>query len=153
MKYEGTVGGFWDVTKTARVLSLSATAIFVDPIQGSGGAIPFTELATLGGFGHMRGYLPGRLIDRSAAVATLGYQWPIWAFLDGTMRVSTGNVFGAGLRGIEPGKLRLSTDFGIQSNSSPDHRFELIAGFGTDTFDNGARITSVRLALGATRGF
>jgi hypothetical protein len=153
VKYEGTAGGFLDVTGTARVLSLTVAGIFVDPLQGPGSAIPFTELATLGGFGFMRGYLPGRLIDRSAAVATLGYQWPIWAFLDGTMQVSTGNVFGAGLRGFDTGKLRLSTGFGIRSNNSPDHQFEVLAGFGTDTFDNGAGITSFRLAFGATRGF
>ncbi|HVH47432.1 MAG TPA: hypothetical protein VM925_34090 [Labilithrix sp.] len=153
VKYEGTVGGFWDVTGSARVLSLSVATIFVDPLQGPASTIPFTELTTLGGFGLMRGFLPGRLVDRSAAVATLGYQWPIWAFFDGTMQVSAGNVFGAGLRGFDAGKLRLSTGLGIRSNNSPDHQFEVLAGFGTDTFERGTEITSFRLAFGATRGF
>ena len=101
----------------------------------------------------MRGFLAGRLIDLSAVVATLAYQWPIWVFLDGTMQVSTGNVFGAGLHDFDAGKLRLSSGMGVRTNSSPDHQFEILAGFGTDTIDNGAKITSFRLAFGATRGF
>ena len=153
LRYGATVGGFWDVTGKARVLSLTFAGMFADPLTGSGGEIPFNEQVALGGTGFMRGFLPGRMIDRSAAVATLAYQWPIWVFLDGTMHVATGNVFGAGLQGFEPGKLRLSTGIGLRTNSSPDHQFEILAGFGTDTFDDGAKITSFRLALGATRGF
>lgn len=153
LRYGGTAGAFWDVTGKARVLSLSASARFVDPMQGEGTQIPFTELVTLGGDGLMRGFLPGRLIDRSAAVATLAYQWPIWVFLDGSLQASVGNVFGAGLKDFETKKLRLSTGFGFRTNNSPDHQFEVLAGFGTNTFENGAAITSFRLAVGATRGF
>jgi hypothetical protein len=153
VKYDATAGAFLDLTGSSRVISLSASTIFVDPIQGAGSQIPFTEQVSLGGFGLMRGYLPNRLIDRSAAVATLGYQWPIWAFLDGTIQTSVGNVFGAGLRDFSPGKLRLSTGLGVRSNSSPDQQFEVLAGFGTTTFDDGAAPTSLRLAIGATRGF
>ena len=153
LRYGGTAGAFWDVTGKARVLSLSASARFVDPMEGNGSDIPFNELVTLGGDGLMRGFLPGRLIDRSAAVGTLAYQWPIWVFLDGTLQASVGNVFGAGLKDFETKKLRLSTGFGLRTNNSPDHQFEILAGFGTNTFENGAGITSFRLALGATRGF
>ena len=69
------------------------------------------------------------------------------------MQVSAGNVFGAGLHDYDAKKLRLSSGLGVRSNNSPDHQFEVIAGFGTDTFENGAKITSFRLAFGATRGF
>ncbi len=153
LKYGATAGAFWDVTGKARVVSLSVSTLFADPMSGGGDAIPFNELVSLGGAGLMRGFLAGRLIDRSAFVATLGYQWPIWVFLDGTMQVSTGNVFGAGLHDFSTGKLRLSSGLGVRTNNSPDHQFEVIAGFGTDTFDNGAKVTSFRLAFGATRGF
>ncbi len=153
VRYGATVGGFWDVTGKARVLSLTFAGLFADPLTGAGSDIPFTEQVSLGGSTFMRGFLPGRLVDRSAAVATLAYQWPAWVFLDGTMHVSTGNVFGPALRGFEPGKLRLSTGVGVRTNSSPDHQFELLVGFGTDTFADGAKLTSFRLALGATRGF
>ena len=153
LRYGATAGAFWDVTGKARVVSLSVSTLFADPTSGGAGAIPFNELVSLGGSGLMRGFLAGRLIDRSAAVATVAYQWPIWVFLDGTMQVSTGNVFGERLHDFSTGKLRLSSGVGLRTNSSPDHQFELLVGFGTDTFDNGARITSYRLALGATRGF
>jgi hypothetical protein len=155
VRYGGTAGGFWDVTGKARVLSLSVSALFVDPMIGTAGRgeIPFNERIALGGDGLMRGFLGGRLVDRSAAVATLDYQWPIWVFLDGTLQGSVGNVFGAGLRDFDANKLRVSTGFGLRTNNSPDHQFELLVGFGTDTFEHGTAITSMRLALGATRGF
>lgn len=153
INYEATAGGFWDVSGSARVLSLTVATLFSDPIRGSGSDIPFNEQVVFGGEGLMRGYLAGRLVGRSGAVATLNYEYPVWAFLNGTLQVSTGNVFGPGLAGIEPKKLRLSTGFGVRTNSSPDNQFELLVGFGTETFENGAGISSIRLALGATRGF
>jgi hypothetical protein len=151
--YQASALGAWDITGTARTLSLGVNAMFVDPIQGGGGGIPFTELVTLGGTGPMRGYLPGRLIGRSAAVAALNYEGPVWSFIDGTIETSLGNVFDAGLKGLSADKLRLSTVFGIRSNSSRDHVFELLSGFGTETFEHGARVTSFRLAVGASRAF
>jgi hypothetical protein len=153
INYEATAGGFWDVTGSARVLSLTVATQFSDPIRGSGDDIPFNEQVVFGGDALMRGYLAGRLVGRSGAVATLNYEYPVWAFLNGTLQVSTGNVFGPGLAGIEPKKLRLSTGFGLRTNSSPDNQFELLVGFGTETFEHGAAISSIRLALGATRGF
>lgn len=146
-------GAFFDLTGRARVLSLTLAALFVDPLKGGADQIPFNELISLGGAGLMRGFLAGRLIDRSAAVATLAYQWPIWVFLDGTLQVSAGNVFGAHLRGVDPGKLRLSSGVGLRSNGSADQQFEILVGVGSETFDSGARVSSFRLALGATRGF
>jgi hypothetical protein len=151
IRYGGTLGGFVDVTGHNRVLSLSFTTLFTDPITD--GAIPFTEQVTLGGTRYMRGYLIGRLVDRSAAIATLQYQWPIWVWLDGTVQAAVGNVFGAGLRDFEPRLLRLSSGIGLRTTSSPDSAFEILVGFGTDTFADGAKVTSGRLAIGGTYGF
>lgn len=153
VRYEASAQGSIDITGTNRTLTLSANAMFVDPLLGTTRGIPFTELISLGGTGPMRGYLPGRLVGRSAAVAQLDYEWPIWTFLDGTIQGAVGNVFDAGLKGFSADKLRLSAVFGIRSNSSRDHVFELLSGFGTDTFEQGTRVTSFRLALGATRAF
>ena len=153
IRYEATALGSWDVTGTSRTLSLSANAMFVDPLLGGERGIPFTELVSLGGAGPMRGYLPGRLVGRSAAVASLDYEWPIWSFLDGTIETAVGNVFDRRLKGFSADKLRLSAVFGIRSRSSRDHIFEFLTGFGTETFERGARVTSFRLALGATRAF
>ena len=153
LQYGVTGGAFWDVTGKARVISLSTTVLFVDPIKGSADSIPFNERVSLGGTSLMRGFLAGRLIDRSAVVATVAYEWPIGVFLDGTMQMSAGNVFGAGLRDYDSKKLRLSPGLGIRTTNSPDHQLEVMTGLGTDTIENGARITSFRLAIGATRGF
>jgi outer membrane protein assembly factor BamA len=153
VSYSGTAAGFVDLTGTARVLSLTIATIFVDPMTGRGDQIPFNELAQLGGVGFMRGYIPSRLIDRSAAVATLGYEWPVWSFLDATLQASTGNVFGPHLEGIELGKLRLSSGVGLRTNRSPESQVEVFMGFGSDPFDTGFRISSFRFAIGATHGF
>ena len=148
--YGATVEGFWDIGASARTLKLTATTQLVDPIAG---AIPFTELATLGGNAAMRGFLPGRMIDRSAAALTLAYAWPVWSFLDGEVEAATGNAFGAGLRGFAPGKLRLSGNVGLRTLSIPEAQLELLLGFGTDTFDQGTSVQSFRLAFGISHAF
>ncbi|MCW5837558.1 MAG: BamA/TamA family outer membrane protein [Labilithrix sp.] len=151
IRYGGTAGGVVDV-KNNRTVSLAVTTLFVDPLS-RGAEIPFTEQVVLGGSGPMRGYLYGRLVDRSAAVATLKYKWPIWVFLDGSIQLATGNVFGPQLSDFHARLLRLSGAIGVESVGSPDHTFELLAGFGTETFERGAQVNSVRLLFGTNRGF
>ncbi len=151
IRYGGSVGGFLDL-KNNRVVSLSATTLFVDPISDRG-QIPFTEQVVLGGSGPMRGYLYGRLIDRSAAVATLKYRWPIWVFLDGSMQAALGNVFGPGLDDFKPSLLRFSGAIGVESVGGADHTFEILTGFGTETFEDNLRVTSFRFLFGTNRGF
>jgi hypothetical protein len=151
IRYGGSVGGFLDI-KNNRTLSVSVTALFVDPLS-RGAVIPFTEQIVLGGDGLMRGYLFGRLVDRSAAIATMKYRWPIWVFLDGTIQGSLGNVFGPQLEGFRPSLLRLSSAIGVESVGAPDSTFEVLAGLGTETFEDNLNVTSVRLVFGTNRGF
>jgi hypothetical protein len=150
-------GGFWDVNGNRRVVSLSAITMFSDPLGVR--PVPFTELVTVGGDvpspgafpAPMPGFFPGRLVGRSAAVATLRYKWPIGPWIAGSLQGAVGNVFGDHLQGFDTKLLRFSGAFGIESDSSPDSSFELIVGFGTETFEHGAQIDSLRLALGITR--
>lgn len=151
LRYGGSIGGFLDL-KNNRTVGLAVTALFVDPI-GGGDPIPFTEQIVLGGSGPMRGYLYGRLVDRSAAVGTLKYRWPIWAFLDGTMQVAVGNVFGRQLHDFRTELLRLSSAIGVESIGAADHTFELLVGLGTETFERGTQVSSVRVLFGTNRGF
>lgn len=151
MQYGASVGGYLDLTGTRRVLGLVVHTSFADPL--STGDVPFTEQVALGGMGLMRGYRPGRLVGRSAAVATLEYHWPIWMWLDGSLQASVGNVFGEHLAGFDPKLLRLSTGMGLRTSNSPDHQFEVLVGGGTETFEQGGRVTSFRLVIGGTRGF
>jgi hypothetical protein len=151
VRYGGSIGGFLDV-KSNRTLSLSMTTLFADPLA-KGATIPFTEQVVLGGSGPMRGYLYGRLIDRSAAVGTLKYRWPIWVFLDGTLQAAVGNVFGPQLEDFRTKLLRLSTAVGVESIGGADHTFEILLGMATETFDHGAQLNSFRLVFGTNRGF
>lgn len=152
LRWGGTLGGFVDLTGQQRVLGLSFIVDFADPLT-RGAEIPFNELASLGGPRPMRGFLEGRLLGRSDAVAELDYQYPIWVWLDGAMHYAVGNVFGEHLEGFELELLRQSFGMGFRSTGNRDHAFELLVAFGTDTFRGGAEIENVRLVLGATSGF
>ena len=152
LRYGGTAGGFLDVNGRNRVLSLSVTALFADPLKKNQ-PVPFTELVTLGGPGPMRGFYPGRLRDRSAAVVTTKYRWPIWVWLDGSLQAAVGNVFAEHLQGLEAKQFRFSSAIGVESVGSRDGSFELLVGVGTETFDHGAQLDSVRVLVGSNRGF
>jgi hypothetical protein len=150
--YGGSLGAYLDLTGEQRVLGLTVASELADPTE-HGGRIPFTEQPSLGGTRVMRGFLEGRLVDRSFFAATLEYQWPVWVWLDGTLHYAVGDVFGAHLDGFEAKLLRQSFGLGLRSNSSRDHAFEALLAFGTRTFDDGAGIENVRFVLGATSGF
>ena len=157
LHYAAGAGGFWDVNENRRVLSLSVLAMFSDPLGGR--PVPFTELVTVGGDiaspgsfpAPMPGFFPGRLLDRSAAVATLRYKWPIGPWIAGSLQGAVGNVFGEHLDGFDTRLLRFSGAIGIETDSSVDSSFELIFGVGTETFEHGGQVDSFRLALGVTR--
>jgi len=152
IKYGGTLGGFVDLTESQRVLGLSVVVDFADPV-GNAPQVPFTEQASLGGARPMRGFLEGRLVDRSSAVGLLSYQWPVWVWLDGALHYSVGNVFGEHLDGFRAGLLRQSFGLGVKTTTHRDHSFEMLLAFGSETFDGGAEIENVRFVLGATSGF
>ena len=101
----------------------------------------------------MRGFYPGRLVDRSAAVVTARYRWPIWVWLDGSIVGAVGNVFGYHLEEFKPGLLRFSGTLGVESVGSLDSSLELLVGFGTETFDHGGQVDSLRVVLGTNHGF
>jgi hypothetical protein len=151
LRYGGTVGAFWDLLDSGRVISLSISALLADPLGER--AVPFSQLVTLGGPALMPGFRPGRLYDRSAAVATLRYAWPIWVWLDGSLQVATGNVFGAHFDGFRSGRGRVSTAIGVESRGSRDSIFQALVGFGSETFESGAKIDSLRVVAGVRSGF
>jgi hypothetical protein len=101
----------------------------------------------------MPGLRSGRLADRSSAVVDLRYTWPIWLALRGSLQAGLGNVFGAHFEGIRPGRVRLSTALGLETSGSRDNIFQALVGFGTETFESGAQLDSIRLVLGVRDGF
>jgi hypothetical protein len=148
--YGGTLGGLLALTGRGRVVGLSATAHFADRTGSQN--VPFSELVEAGGEGPLRGFAPGRLRGQSVAATTIRYHWPIWIDLEGTLDASVGNVFGEHLQGFSVEKLRLSSGIGVATSSKPDSAFQLLIGLGTDTFEHGAGIDSVRLVIGSHRG-
>ncbi len=148
--YGGNLGLYWDPTGLNRVIGLTLTALFTDPLGDA--EVPFTEQVTLGGTEYMRGYLEGRLVGRSAAVATLEYRYPVWIWLDGTMHVAAGNVFGEHLEDFAFDRLRLSFGLGVRTVGSRESSFDLLLAFGSEPFDR-FEISSVRFLFGTTRGF
>jgi hypothetical protein len=150
LRYHAAAAGFVDLDGHRRIVSLSAVTIFADPLGSR--PIPFTELVSLGGDAPMPGFYPGRLVDRSAAVGTLRYKWPIGPFVDGSIQAAVGNVFGAHLDGFDTRLLRFSGALGIETDSSPDSNFQLLVGFGTETFEHGGQVDTARLVLGISRG-
>jgi hypothetical protein len=151
LRYGATLGGFVDLGDSGRVVSLSLSGLLSDPLGDR--PVPFTELVTLGGPNLMPGFRPGRMYDRSAVVATLRYSWPIWIWLNGSLQVATGNVFGEHFDGFRLERGRLSAALGIEGNSSRDSVFQALFGFGSETFESGGKIDSLRIAVGARRGF
>jgi hypothetical protein len=149
VRYSGALTGALDLDAHHRVLSVSVATRFVDPTSHDG-VVPFTELVSLGGAEPMRAYLAGRLIDRSAFVATLEYRWPVWAVLDGTMKAEFGNVFDAHLDGFAVNLLRFSGSIGLQTAGVSDNPLQILFGIGSETFEHGGQIDSFRLFVGTT---
>jgi hypothetical protein len=150
MRWGGTLGGVWDVGGSRRLLGLSATARFVDPLGG--GDVPFYDLVTVGGSGPLRGFSAGRLSGRSGLAAAAVYEWPVSVWIDGVLHGAVGDVFGAHLEGLRPGLVRLSTGIGLRTRGE-GHRFEILVALGTRTLDDGAGVDSVRLVVGGTKMF
>ena len=151
VRYGGTLGGFVDLMEGGRFLSLALTTVLVDPVAA--GQVPFTQLADLGGGNTMPGLRFGRLVDRSSAVVDLRYTWPIWLALRGSLQAGLGNVFGPHFEGVRPGRVRLSTALGLETSGSRDNIFQALVGFGTETFESGAQLDSIRFVVGVRDGF
>jgi hypothetical protein len=150
IRYGATGAVYIDLNDRGRVLGIKVGALFADPL-GSG-QIPFTELVSLGGDKWMTGFFDGRLIDRSAAVATITYTWPIATSLDATLQGTVGNVFGAHLSDFKPNLLRFSAAVGLLSHVA-DPPIQLLVGFGSETFEHGGQIDAFRFAVGVPTSF
>jgi len=138
-----------DLNDRGRNLSLSVATSFADPLGTN--EVPFTELAMLGGDKWMRGYFPGRLMDRSAAVAQLRYDWPVAPWLDATIQTAVGNVYGEHLQGFDAKLLRVSAALGLSTATNVP--LDFLVGIGTETFASGASVDSVRVTVGVPHSF
>ena len=149
--YGASLQGTVDLTGTQRRLGAELAVAFADPLPGAG-EVPFSELVWLGGAHPLRGFHDHRLLDRSAAVGTLTYRWPIWVYLDGNLHYALGNVFGEHLAGFDAGLLRSSFGVGASSASASGNPFEALLAFGTRPLQEGGGVESVRFVFGTGSG-
>jgi hypothetical protein len=150
--YGASLGGYADLTGEQRAVGLTAIVDFVDPFNSSGG-VPLTDLISLGGERPLQGFLANRFVDLSAAALRLEYRWPVAVWLDGQLTYEAGNVFGAGLSGLELRHFRSSFGLGMASAGNQDHRFQALIALGTSSYERGAHVDSLRFVLGTTAGF
>jgi len=150
LEYGATFGVAIELPLRHRTIKLQLGVDYADPLRG--GVVPFDELATLGG-NLMPGFVAGWMVGRSTIAAQAGYSWPIWMWLDGQARFGIGNAFGSHLDDLDGRKLRLSADIGMASVGARDQGLEMLFGVGTETLEQGAGITSVRISIGSRRGF
>ncbi len=150
VEYGAIVGVAADLPSSHRTLRAQVAVDYADPLGE--GPVPFNELPSLGG-NLMPGFVSGWMTGRSVVAGQLGYTWPVWMWLDGQLRVSIGNAFDSHLRGLAANKLRLSGDVGLTTIGKRAQAFELLVGVGTETFEQGASITSVRVSIGSRKGF
>jgi hypothetical protein len=146
------LGGGFSLPELNQRIQLSVAGLFAEQLARD--PIPLTGLVHLGGEQYLRGFGDGALYGQSALVATLKYSWPVWLLLDGTFHVAAGNTFGPHLRGFEPDKLRLSFGPGLSTSVIDENKLlDFLVAFGSDTFEQGARISSIRVTVGLTEGF
>jgi hypothetical protein len=148
--YGAVFGVAVDLQSRQRTVKVQLAVDCTDPLRGD--VVPFNELASLGG-SLMPGFVTGWMTGRSTVAAQVGYSWPVWMWLDGQARFSMGNAFGSHLGDVTGDKLRMSADLGVTSVGKRDQGFEVLLGVGTETLEQGAGITSVRLSFGSRRGF
>lgn len=145
-----SAGVHFDMTGVQHVLSLTASIAANEAIRGE---TPFTELPRLSGNGPMRGFVGRSLSGESEAALLLAYHWPVWGWLDGTAHVAVGNSYDGRFEDFSLGNQRLSFGIGLAAVDQRDHFFEFLVGFGTDEFEDGPDVESIRVLIGGTREF
>lgn len=143
-------GGTIALWSHERSLHVRASA---DLVEATAGEVPFTELVSLGGDGPLPGFVAGDVLGRSGAALRVEHTWPVWLDLDGVVSIATGNAFAARFDDFEPERLRLSFLAGVRSAKPVHHVFEILAGFGTETFEDGTEPSSFRLVIGTRPTF
>jgi hypothetical protein len=151
IQYGGRLGVFLD-TGSQHIVQFLGVVEFADDLQDDD--VPFTQLVIPGEEPLvLGGFLPGQLRGRSMAAATVSYRYPIWVWLDATVFFTVGNVYGEHLQDFDLERLRMSFGFGFRTVGDRDAGATLGLALGTEPFDQGGDITSVRFVVGSQQGF
>lgn len=151
-RWGAEAAAFYDVSGVNHVLGLR---VHVELVERTGSrAVPFTELAAMGGNEHMQGFLEGRFRGPSAFELTAEYRYPIWALIDASLFVGAGNAFGVHLADLHPARMHLSWGLGVRSSTERNVSFDGLLAFGSNRFDEGSfEVDHVHFLFGVNRGF
>jgi Omp85 superfamily domain len=129
-RFHGGVEAAIDLWERSRVMIARVTADAVVP--AGGGPVPFSELVMLGGPDDLRGARVGKYRDFSSVLLSLEYRWPIWMWMDGSLFVDYGGVFGQGFAGISTVPMVTSLGGGIRLRTMSQFfaRVQIAYGFG-----------------------
>ncbi len=107
-RLRGLIGVPINLWERTHVLWLQAATSLAWPDTG---AIPFSELPTLGGPNDLRGFRFQDFRDYSAAWFTIEYRWPGWMWVNGAVFADYGGVFKENFGNF--GARRMQPDVGI----------------------------------------
>jgi hypothetical protein len=118
-----------DLWSRTHVLYLRASTAM---IWQNDAPVPFSELPALGGPNDLRGFRFQDFRDYTALWGTAEYRWPLWMWVDGSLFVDYGGVFGQNFAGF--GTRRAQPDVGVGLRIVTAHGFlfraQLGYGFG-----------------------
>jgi hypothetical protein len=93
-------------------------------------AVPFSELATLGGPDDLRGFRFQDFRDYSSFYATAEYRWPLWMWVDGAIFVDYGGVFGQNYANFGARRMQPDVGVGMHIVTSGNFHFRAQLGYG-----------------------
>jgi hypothetical protein len=143
-----------DITGTGRVIAIGAQIEGVERLSEDT-TIPLLDLPGAQRLDDdlegdlLLGVRPGRTVGESLAQVAIDYRWPIWTVVDAQLQAGLGNAFGRHLDGFDPELLRFAFAGGFIAPIRADYTVRLLAGFSTDTLDDGAEPALARVLVAA----
>lgn len=120
---------YWPLKK-----SVMAINVFGDFLSG---AVPFTQMAAVGGARRMRGYYEGRYRDKNLLLFQAEYRFPIWKILGGTVFGSSANL-GERISDLAVDRTKVAAGCGLRLMLNPVNRlslrFDMAFGKNSDAF-------------------
>lgn len=133
----GTVVGAFALLGSSRVLLVRATTLAVWQLGND--PVPFSELPVLGDPDMLRGVRRGRFRDDSLVLGTAEYRWPIWMWMDASLFVDYGGVFGPAYRGFDLREMVPAIGAAVRVRTS--HQFYLRAQLAYGFMNEGLQVS------------
>ena len=116
-RYGLDIQRFFGLGRGTRAL---ATRLHMEGVTGEIEDVAFTQLPQLGGRSMLRGYARDRFRDRTAAMASIEYEWDIGRLLMASLFFDVGRVFPSWL---EPDASNIRAGYGMSLQLHSHHRF------------------------------